>query len=222
MRHICIAVPAHTSQVHVGTASAIIQSVFELAAEQTLVTFHSWAGDSLLPHARNALLAKFLATDCSDLVCVDADISWGPGSLAKLLSHPVDFVAGCYRYKRPEEGYPVNWIPKDELWADPETGLLEVLDVPFGFCRLTRACVERMSAEYQNRAYRHHSAPELDCRALFSLEFRNGQFLGEDYMFCERWRNIGGKVWVDPSLDLTHHDGATGYAGNLGKWLKNR
>jgi hypothetical protein len=79
-----------------------------------------------------------------------------------------------------------------------------------------------MSKEYQNRAYRHHTRPELDCRSLFSIEFRDGQVRGEDYVFCERWRDIGGKVFVDPYLDLTHHDGATGYAGNLAAWLKSR
>jgi hypothetical protein len=27
---------------------------------------------------------------------------------------------------------------------------------------------------------------------------------GEDYSFCKRWRDMGGQVWVDPSISMGH------------------
>jgi hypothetical protein len=30
------------------------------------------------------------------------------------------------------------------------------------------------------------------------------QYFTEDYVFCRRFRAIGGKVWVDPILELDH------------------
>jgi hypothetical protein len=216
-----LAIPAHSCQVHFATLSSIVQSVFELTAKGTLVHLNCWAGDSLLPHARNALLAKFLTTDCTDLVFVDSDISWEPGALVRLLSHDVDLVAGAYRHKREPESYPVNWLPKDELWADPNTGLLEVADVPMGFTRMRRDAVQKMADAFVGRAYSHHSAPELDCRCLFELEFNAGGFYGEDFVFCRRWRELGGQIWVDPELSVTHH-GMADFRGHLGDWLRNR
>jgi hypothetical protein len=192
-----------------------------LAGGGTICMYKCWAGDSLLPHARNALLADFLTTECTDLVWIDADISWEPGMFSRLLSHDVDLVAGAYRHKREPESYPVNWLPKPELWADPETGLLEVADVPMGFTRMSRAMAQKMSDAYSMLAYRHHSAPDLDCRCLFDLELINGGYFGEDYVFCQKWRGLGGKVWIDPDLTLTHH-GMAGYEGSIGKWLKSR
>jgi hypothetical protein len=210
--------PAHTAQAHVATLSSLIHSAIELAAQGMLITFKCWAGDSLLPHARNALLADFLTTECTDLVFVDADVSWEPGILSRLLSHDVDFVAGVYRHKRDPESYPVNWLPKDELWA--KNGLLEVADVPMGFTRMRRAMVQKMF-DASDQPYRHHSAPDLDCRVLFDLVYANGGFFGEDFVFCSRWRELGGKVWVDPELSVTHH-GMKDFPGHLGNWLKSR
>ena len=31
-----------------------------------------------------------------------------------------------------------------------------------------------------------------------------GHYLSEDYAFCRRWRDIGGKVFVDVDCKLTH------------------
>jgi hypothetical protein len=219
--HALIGIPAHSAQVHVATLTSIVQSVNDCAAVGIPVTLKCWAGDSLLPHARNALLAAFLETDCTDLVFVDADISWEPGSLVRLLKHDVDLVAGAYRYKRDEEAYPVNWLDKPELWSDPKTGLLEVRHVPMGFTRMSRAMVQKMTDHFPDKAYRHQSAPDLDCRCLFDLQFSDGMFFGEDYVFCERWRGMGGNVWLDPELSITHH-GTKDYQGNIGKWLKAR
>jgi hypothetical protein len=31
-----------------------------------------------------------------------------------------------------------------------------------------------------------------------------GTWWGEDYFFAERWREMGGEVWVDPEIEFTH------------------
>jgi len=31
-----------------------------------------------------------------------------------------------------------------------------------------------------------------------------GQFWGEDFWFTQRWRDLGGKIWVDPEIEFTH------------------
>ncbi len=37
--------------------------------------------------------------------------------------------------------------------------------------------------------------------------------------FCALWRSIGGKVWLDPDLTLTHTGGNPSYTGRIGDWL---
>ena len=39
----------------------------------------------------------------------------------------------------------------------------------------------------------------------------------EDYSFCERWRAMGGKVWIDPSIQMGHV-GLKVFQGSFGAW----
>ena len=31
------------------------------------------------------------------------------------------------------------------------------------------------------------------------------RYLSEDYTFCRRWQEIGGDIWLDPSISLNHY-----------------
>jgi hypothetical protein len=40
--------------------------------------------------------------------------------------------------------------------------------------------------------------------------------MGEDFLFCDRARELGFDVWIDPSISLGHM-GVQEYIGNYGK-----
>jgi hypothetical protein len=68
-----------------------------------------------------------------------------------------------------------------------------------------------------------HSAPAAsgetkDRYALFDTSLKNGEFYGEDYAFCDRWRAIDGKIWVDKDIAL-RHVGTTTYTVSIGEVL---
>lgn len=232
-RHVMLATPAHDHNIKVGTHLSILRARDQLNAAGHTVCSNTWNGDSLVPNARNVLLAKFhQMSECTDLIWIDHDVWWEGDEILRLMQHPVDFVAGSYRHKSDDESYPMGWLPDPDgkgLWAvDPVTGeprddgLMEVASVPGGFVRITRTVVEQMFAANPDRMYTCRQAPGLMCCCLYELPFvPNVGLVGEDYIFCERWRAIGGKVWLDPTLRL-HHSGNKEYLGNLAAWLRNR
>lgn len=221
-KNIWIALPAYTGQVHLGTMRSLMTDTLLAAERGDKVTVFDESGNAMIAHARDMIVAAFLAGEGTDLVFVDTDVFWEAGGLLRLVDHPVDFVAGAYRQRKDPEGYSVRWIAeRDELWADPDTGLLEVEGVPAGFLRVGRAALERMADAYPDKRFADPNAPGGVAHALFDNIHDGTAYWGEDFSFCRRWREIGGKVWLDPELDL-HHVGFKTFSGRIGDWLKRR
>ncbi len=220
-KHVWIAIPAYTGQIHLGTMRSILTDLLALNARGDSVTIFDECGNALLPDARAIMVAKFLESEGTDLVFVDADVCWEAGSLLKLVDAPVDLVAGIYPQRKDPITYCVQWKDEKELWADPETGLIEVLGVPAGFLRMTRTMLEQMIEHYPESEFYVESLTDHKAYALFD-SWRDGVMkFGEDYSFCRRWREMGGKVWMHPEMKLGHV-GFKSFYGTIGEWLRNR
>lgn len=214
-----VALPCYDGKVHVETARSLLneQTIAQAAGLEFKAVF--LPGCSLITMARNQCVQDFLDSDADRLVFVDSDVSWEPGSLIRLASHDVDFVGGAYRLKQEPEGYPVGWLEKAELWADPDTGLLEVESVPGGFLCLKRSVFDQFRDHHGDRSYSHY---QFSGYSYFDAPYMNGRLYGEDAFFCHFWRQAGGKVWLDPELSLSHHGGNQAFPGHIGNWLKER
>lgn len=211
-----VVIPAYSRTIACETAGALLQEqgAALLAGVEMQVAFVP--GTSLITQARNQAVAEFLASGADRMAFLDADIAWEPGALMKVAAAQRDFVGGAYRLKTAAESYPVHWIQeRGELWADPETGLLEVAALPGGFLSLSRDVFSRLAEAHPERRYEHGGR-------TFHAYFHCPPGQGEDGAFCADWRAAGGKVWLDPTLTLTHVDGARAYTGCIGDWLRSR
>lgn len=214
-----VAIPAYDGKVGIDTVRSLLNEQGAAAHLGVEMQVGLLAGCSLITLGRNQLVADFLKTDADRLVFLDADVSCSPGDLIRLAMHPVDVVGGAYRYKKASQEYPVRWLDKPELWADPDTGLLEVESVPGGFLAISRRAFEHLKAAHPDRAYVHEGRL---FHGFFHAPVEAGRIWGEDTAFCNDWRKAGGQVWLDPMLRLTHHGGVNAYAGCIGEWLRSR
>jgi len=216
---IFVAVPVRGRELEVDAAKCLLdeQLVALLGGDEIRTVILPKC--SIVYLGRNQLATDFLASDCDRLFFLDSDVSWrDPGALLKVAKAPADVVGGAYRYKQFAEAYPVGWLPKPELWAN-EHGLLEVDTMPTGFLAISRAALERFAAAYP-RPYDHHGHA---LQAFFHAPYDPVHGLStEDAVFCREWRAIGGSVWLDPMIHLTHHDGGVTYRGCIGDWLRAR
>jgi hypothetical protein len=51
---------------------------------------------------------------------------------------------------------------------------------------------------------------------MFDFQLAEEGYIGEDYLFCDRAREHGFEVWIDPSITLGHM-GVQEYVGNYGR-----
>jgi hypothetical protein len=221
-----IAVPSNAGTPDYSTAMSIATAQMEAAQRGWMADTVYRVKDSMITRARNVLFTLFLQSECTDLFFIDDDIGCQPGSFGRLMDHPVEIVGGSYRSRRGDiEEFVLKPLPGDGLCFDPDqkTGLMEVEAVPTGFMRITRAAALRMVEAYPDLWFYDSTAPgmKIHCLFDFALDQENHMYWSEDYYFCRRWRAIGGKVWVDPFLELTH-TGKDAFKGNLLDWLKRR
>jgi hypothetical protein len=218
--NVTIAIPAYTGKICMGTMRSLINDLMLLVDRGDTFTLVDNIGSAYIADCRGAIATNFYYSDSDCLVFVDDDVAWQSGALLKLIDHPVDLVGGIYPYRVDKLNFPVKYLDKPELWADPETGLLEVACLPTGFMKISRNCINKMVEAYPQRYY-HDAAKDELFYDLFGHIVIDDKKYGEDYSFCMRWAKIGGKVWCDPEIAMAHI-GLKVFKGHLGNWLRNR
>lgn len=182
------------------------------------VHYLSLTGDSMLPHARNLLVANFLAKGGADMVLIDDDNHPDPGWLGRLLAHDADVVGVPVRLKQEAFGWNVQWLTDRPIAADAN-GLVEVESVGTGIIRISRSAIERLKATVEEDWFHSDRADGGKAWPIFEYEVRDHHWHGEDVAFCRRWRALGGKVFIDPEI-RTHHIGSQTWSGGVGEWLR--
>src|ERR1019366_7292369 len=170
-------------------------------------------GSSNIPKARNELVARFLASPCTDMIFIDDDMEWNEQSVIRLLASPQLVTAGDYRKKvdKPNSD-PDVWCgvakvgPENAIFQD-DMNFVQYLRVGTGFLKINRAVFERLIEAHPDRKAPGPKEAAQEVRDNYHRFFRFGDDeneTGEDYFFCDSWTDIGGEIWVDPEMVLGH------------------
>ena len=169
-------------------------------------TMETMTNESLISRARNTLVAKFLNNpDSTHLMFVDADIGWEPWHLLVLLDRQVDVIGGLY----PMKTLPVKWVVNGFDGAEEgPNGLQEVSKTGTGFMLVKRAVFDKLNAHPAVKPFNNDIGlpKELDkhLKTYYDTAVRENRYYSEDWTFCENWRDMGGKIWVDKRVLLRH------------------
>ena len=169
-------------------------------------TMETMTNESLISRARNTLTAKFLHNkESTHLMFVDADIGWEPWHLLVMLNRDVDVIGGLY----PMKSLPVKWCVNgfDGAEEGPDQ-LQEVSKTGTGFMLIKRHVFEKLDAHPAVKPFINDIGlpAELNpyMKTYFDTAVRENRYYSEDWTFCENWRDLGGKVWVDKRILLKH------------------
>ena len=111
--------------------------------------------------------------------------------------------------------YNVNYI-KSEL--DIDNNISEVKHIATGFMMIQRITIQKMMLQYHDTKYIDDvsflsKTENQYAYALFDCRVEDNHYLSEDWLFCNRWTKIGGKIYMDVSIDLVH-TGQEDYKGS--------
>ena len=235
-----VGTPCYGGLVAQGYMESIIALMIYGSAQGFDMTLAMNGHDSLITRSRNKIVSAFLdRPEATHLFFIDADISFKPESVKRMLDFDQDVVAGMYPIKN------IDW-PRLKTRVKPEASEAELREAGLnfvgmpiagegkeerdgfvtgtyagtGFMLIKRKVLERMIVAYPETKYKvAHTYPRVAKQsenqfALFDCMIEQGTniYLSEDFAFCNRWRALGGKIWLDTKSRLTH-TGVYAYEG---------
>lgn len=220
---------------------SIVNLQMLLMREGVQLMLDTTENESLVHRARNVSIGRFMQkTDADYFMFIDADVEFDAQSVLRLLRSGHEVSVAVYPKKvvmwdqareAVENGDERNMaLLSSSLVANigatrrsVVNGFVEVLDGPTGFMMISREALTKMHEHY----------PELNCKndhqnrdfdeycALFDcmIDPESKRYLSEDYAFCRRWQQMGGKIYADCHTTLGHV-GNLPFSGCLNDRLK--
>jgi len=187
--------------------------------------------ESLITRARNRMAHDFLASDCTHLMFIDADIGWRPYDIVQMVRADVDVICGIYPKKE------INWhevhaavnrgVAAEELHNYTGSFVVNTIDKKdatgridqpieiekggTGFMLIKRdviAKIKEVVPHYSNDMFTVVNPKDVGTLIanMFdtSISPADNRYMSEDYHFCDLARANGFKIHAAPWAQLTH------------------
>ena len=199
---------------------------------------------SLVTQGRNLCVSNFLnKKEYTHMLFIDSDISFDPSSVVKLLRCDKDVISIPYPMKtinwnkvhgriQDQKDININDLSKsgftypikveDQQNINVSKGLMEVTHAPTGFMLIKKEAILKMVEKYPHLKIKQPTIMNGEAKDTDNLwnffdtwfDQETNKYYGEDFAFCQKWRDIGGKCYcyVD---DFITHVGEYSYEGKF-------
>lgn len=222
---ILVVTPAYGGQVFAGYLTSLLKLERLCKDKGIFVDYEFCYNESLIPRARNTLAHTFMiSTKYTHLLCLDADIEFEPEDIIKMLDYNKPLVGGVYPKKKIDWDKITELVNKNNetpltsdmiqsMTKEPVLILLDDKNVNMnddfietrytgtGILLIQRNVLEKMRESFPNDTY---NAVNTIYFRFFDTELKNGVYLSEDYWFCDRWRELGGNVYIYTKFRCRH------------------
>ncbi|GGF36646.1 hypothetical protein GCM10011611_48910 [Aliidongia dinghuensis] len=137
---------------------------------------------SIVAIARNNGVELAQEFDAHYLLFLDSDMMFPEATLLRLLMHQRDIVGATYPKRVPPYNALGTVLPGDV--SKTASGLIEMARIPTGCLLVKMSVFEQLARPYFR----------------FDANETTGDIIGEDYIFCDRARSAGFRIWCDPAL----------------------
>ena len=118
---------------------------------------------------------------------------------------------------------PIYHKQDDNFIIRVENGMAQVKDIGTGFMLINKSVILKMIDKYPDTKYKNnvagygHNNMDDYFYSLFDccIDPVSRVYLSEDFLFCKRWIETGGELWLDINTNL-NHTGIIDYKGCIG------
>jgi len=230
-----VGTPMYGGLCYHGYASSLINNILDLKQHKIGVEWQFIGNESLITRGRNYIADSFLKSSCSHLMFIDADISFDRDAIRKLLMSKEDFVCAPYpkkfidwktikqkgmfadhsQLKNYGASYVINYLDSRDIPQPNNKGLIPILHAGTGFMLLSREVFIKMrSSCRQARASNFGDFSNWYTEYFKTDVDADGVLQSEDWVFCNQWKDLGGKIWLMQDIKLDHI-GTYTYEGDI-------
>lgn len=196
--NVLITLPVYDGKIFVKCMAGVIEALKLLPTVNIDIMYLE--GSSLIQSARNELVSGFLEKEkYNKLVFIDSDISFKGKDLVRLLalSTKYNVIAAMYPIKNKDLKFKATPRTEDGKYVYDDLGIVEMISMPLGLSVIDKEVFESIPTE----TYEHNGK---EIKEYFRVYVNNNQLVGEDIDFCLRWKDQGGTIHCDPTIQLGH------------------
>ena len=226
---IMVCTPVH-SECSIHYTQALLEFQVACMQRNILVSF-LLLKSSLVTQGRNLCVANFLNDKYSHLLFIDADIDFESKTIFKMLELDREVIAVPYPMKtlnwdRVEKfkgdvknskelsqtgfTYPIKVYDKDNIKVKDD--VMEVTHAPTGCMLIKRQVFDKMIEKYPELRISQPTIMNGEAKDKENLwnffdtyhDLENKKYYGEDFGFCKKWTDIGGKCYCYIGDYITH------------------
>ena len=230
---ILVATPMYGGMCHGSYTMGMIQMVSVFTQARVPFQYSYMMNESLITRARNSLANDFLATNCTHLMFIDADIGFNPADILRMINANKDIICGIYPKKEidwvqvskavqdgvtPQElknhtgAFVVNLVDDAKSAEGDVNSPIQISNGGTGFMLIQRKVFEGLLGKvptYNNDMFlaidTERKPKVINEFFATSIDEKSGnRLLSEDYHFCKIAREQGFTVWAAPWAQLAH------------------
>jgi hypothetical protein len=158
-------------------------------------------GWSAIDQGRCAMAQEALDAGFEHLFWIDADVAFWPYDVEKIINLGLPFVSAPYSVK----GWPVltTQFKEKNVKLGENGGLYEVNYAATGFMYTHRSVYEKMAKDLNMEKVKIWGG-QYNVYPYFYPILIDGEYLGEDFAFCHRLKQVGIKLYSDTRIKLSH------------------
>jgi hypothetical protein len=201
-----IATPSYEGKLTIDYTSSLLLTSLLLKKEgYEFGTLINRCG-TLLVAERNAIIRTFIESDYTHILCVDYDIGWNAQDVLEMISYDLEFVAGVYPSRKQMMYTFRPFFKEDKSLIINDQGLVSMQYVPAGFMLIRKSAFEKIIEKFPEIRYESKDPELVDAQGwvFFNTELFEGEFWGEDYVFCRKAIQAGVEIWTNPQFIFKH------------------
>lgn len=197
MIKVLIATPSLNQKVDAYFVHSLCESILLGLKNNIEIKCVFLANESILPMARNELIALAVKDNYDTIVFIDDDESWDPQYLIDIILSKKDVIALPVVNKGDKKIEFNVWL--NGKYIDVEDGYIKIDRCGSGFLKISRKAILDLWESNVELLFRGKKL-----KNIFEYTYSKGSFVGEDITLCLKLKELGYDIWLNPHHTVDH------------------